>query len=133
MLKEMEKREFADGIKGCVDISPGIIEGCFDEVLVSHGYSTEIERAWIHFMAPGSDHAAGHTHAHDTAVYYLQTYPDSGDLKFNDEGTILHPEDNQFVFVPALENHSMTKNNSSGIRLAMAFPIKKRITPSQSY
>ena len=122
---EIEKKDFPDKIKGCVDINPDMIPNGVLNTLEKLGYNREITRAWIHFMDPGSDHASGHIHEHDTAVVYLQTYEGSGDLKFNDSNEILHPENDMLAIVPALENHSMTTNESPFRRLAMAFPISK--------
>lgn len=123
-------RPFADKIKGVIDIDPLLIP--YDAIiqLKKLGYRTEIKRAWIHFMDPKSDHASGHTHDHDTAVIYLQTFENSGDLLFIDEKTKLctirlSPKEDQMVIVPALQIHSMSENKSTGRRIAMAFPLEK--------
>ena len=121
MNKEMKVRSFPDKIKGCVDIDHKEIEEYFTALLKRNGLDIKIKRAWIHFMAPKANHSAGHDHDVNVAVVYLQIPKDSGNLKLIDINRTIIPEENMLVVIPRLAKHSMSTNNSDGMRLAMGF------------
>ncbi len=126
MVEQMNVRTFHDKIKGCVDIDHTKIEPFFKKLLLKKGLDITIDKAWIHFMAPGSDHRHGHEHSHDTGVYYLQIPENSGLLHFNKTKEFITPEEDMLVVVPKLITHSMTENKSNGVRIAMAFAFTSK-------
>lgn len=124
MNREMKVRDFPDKIKGCVDIDYTKIEPFFTGLLKKLDMSGKITRAWIHFMASGSDHDTGHNHQTDTGVYYLQTTKNTSKLRFPNLDIEIEPHDGLFVVVPAKEIHAMTENKSNETRLTLAFSIE---------
>lgn len=124
MNHEMDARTFTHPNKGCVDIDYKKVEPFLLKLLQSKGIEGKILRAWIHFMAPGSNHNSGHTHAKDIGVYYLQAPKNCGNLRFDGTNEIIEPAEGKFVIIPKLTVHSMAENKSDGVRLAMGFPFE---------
>ena len=124
MNKEMKIHNFPDKIKGCVDIDHTKIEPFFTELLKKLSMNGKITRAWIHFMAPSSDHDTGHNHQTDTGVYYLQVSKNTSKLRFPNLDIEIEPHEGLFVVIPAKEIHAMTENKSNETRLTLAFSFE---------
>lgn len=81
---------------------------------------------WFNAMAPGNDTSL-HTHEEYneklSAVYYIRTAPDCGDLIIHDQALKLHippREGNILLFRPEVP-HAVAVNNSGILRLSVAF------------
>ena len=87
--------------------------------------NVKITQAWVHIMAPGATHTT-HNHEHETGVLYLIAPKNCGNLYFDDFGITIHIEEDLFVLVPAKEKHSITKNKSKEMRIALAMAMEKK-------
>ena len=76
-------------------------------------------------MMPGSSQEDGHNHPTDIGVYYLLVDEKSGNLFFNNLNIEITPKAGLFLIVPAEEIHSMKKNNSTIIRIALGMELYK--------
>jgi len=96
------------------------IDPFFLDLIKQHNLGTKITGVAIHGMRKGSNFAAGHLHAKDRGVFYLQVPEGVGSLSFPNLDITIKPHRGLFVVVPAEENHAMSENKSDEIRLALA-------------
>jgi uncharacterized protein (TIGR02466 family) len=124
----------------------------FDQLQVSRNVTLEIQNSWVNRHGKG-DYA--HVHYHRNSVisgcYYLETFPDSGEIVFQKDKAFnnlfdttvdmgfdnamnifnstywpLRPNTADLVLFPSHLAHSVTPNNTDQIRYSLAFNVFPR-------
>lgn len=123
MLDKIKEGNFTDLTKDTLYIDKDMIQTLMKPIFDKLKINFIVNSAWIHFMMPGSNQDTGHNHPYDVGVYYLQVNEKSGNLFFNDLNMEITPKVGLFLIVPAKVIHSMKKNKSNKIRIAMGMEL----------
>lgn len=101
------------------DIIDRNFQGVFKELKIA----PRVVDAWLNAFPVGHSSMAGHNHANEVWIYYLNVPKNSGNLILVDQDTEYEPKENDLVVIPKGQNHKVTENKSDGFRISLAVEL----------
>lgn len=126
LIKKMNGSFRPQDIIGLIYLNPREMQKVFEPIFTMIEKKFKITRVWGHFMKKG---ALRESHQHDApfaGIYYLKIPEGSSVLRLDDTDEILQPVENDFIVMPSMTPHSISRHESDEVRLAIGMDLTEQ-------